>query len=210
MLRWLLRVEWEILITTQVEALLDDLYESDPVSHQLVNQAILVLDRNGPAEGRPLVDSVTASRIANMKELRPPSSGRSEVRILLVFDPWRSAVLQAWDRQCAFCGYDGQVAGASAAIDAAHVRWFTFDGPDTLDNGLALCVLHHKLFDLGALGLDLSLKVLVSGTFTARTPAGRAVYELHGRPLSPRPGTITPHHLALARSVQRQATGCLN
>jgi hypothetical protein len=39
------------------------------------------------------VDSITASRIANMKELRPPSSGRSEIRILLVFDPWRSAVL---------------------------------------------------------------------------------------------------------------------
>jgi hypothetical protein len=39
------------------------------------------------------VDTVTASRIANMKELRPPSAGRSEVRILLVFDPWRSAVL---------------------------------------------------------------------------------------------------------------------
>jgi hypothetical protein len=28
-----------------------------------------------------------------MKELRPPSSGRSEVRILLVFDPWRAAIL---------------------------------------------------------------------------------------------------------------------
>jgi hypothetical protein len=92
-LGWRYGVEWEILITTQVESFLDDLYESDPVSHQLVNQAILVLERNGPAEGRPLVDSVTASRIANMKELRPPSAGRSEVRILLVFDPWRSAVL---------------------------------------------------------------------------------------------------------------------
>ncbi len=48
-------MEWEILMTTQVEAFLDDLYDSDPVSHQLVNQAILVLERNGPAEGRPLV-----------------------------------------------------------------------------------------------------------------------------------------------------------
>jgi hypothetical protein len=73
--------------------LLDDLYDADPVSHRLVNQAILVLERNGPAEGRPLVDTVTASRIANMKELRPPSAGRSEVRILLVSGPWRSAVL---------------------------------------------------------------------------------------------------------------------
>ncbi len=85
--------EWEILLTAEVESFLDGLYESDPASHQLVNQAILILERNGPAEGRPLVDSITASRIANMKELRPPSSGRSQIRILLVFDPWRSAIL---------------------------------------------------------------------------------------------------------------------
>ncbi len=97
--------EWEILLTSDVESFLDDLYVSDPASHQLVNQAILILERNGPAEGRPLVDSITASRIANMKELRPPSSGRSEIRILLVFDPWRSAILLAagdksgqWDK----------------------------------------------------------------------------------------------------------------
>ena len=71
------RVEWEILLTPEVEAFLDELYESDPMSHQLVNQAILVLERNGPAEGRPLVDTITSSRIANMKELRPPSAGGS-------------------------------------------------------------------------------------------------------------------------------------
>ena len=86
-------MEWDILMTTQVEEFLDELYDTDRLSHQLVNQAILVLERNGPAEGRPLVDTVTASRVANMKELRPPSGGRSEVRILLVFDPWRAAVL---------------------------------------------------------------------------------------------------------------------
>jgi putative restriction endonuclease len=108
-------------------------------------------------------------------------------------DPgWRTAVLQAWDLQCAFCGYDGQLAGASIGIDAAHVRWFAFDGPDVLDNGLALCVLHHKLFDMGVLGMDVELRVQVSALFSARTTAGRAVYELHGRPLAPRPGTVTP------------------
>ena len=72
---------------------LDDLYASDRDTHRLVNQAILVLERNGPAEGRPLVDSITMSKIPNMKELRPPSAGRPEVRILFCFDPWRSAIL---------------------------------------------------------------------------------------------------------------------
>ena len=52
-----------------------------------------MLERSGPAEGRPQVDSITASRVANMKELRPPLAGRTEIRILFVFDPWRSAVL---------------------------------------------------------------------------------------------------------------------
>jgi len=36
-------VEWEILMTAQVEEFLDPLYEADRVSHRLVNQAILVL-----------------------------------------------------------------------------------------------------------------------------------------------------------------------
>jgi hypothetical protein len=86
-------VEWEILLTEGVEAFLDTLYETDRDSHRLVNQAILVLERNGPTEGRPLVDTITTSRLPNMKELRPPSAGRTEVRILFVFDPYRSAVL---------------------------------------------------------------------------------------------------------------------
>ena len=80
-------------MTDQVEGFLETLYEADRETHQLVNQAILVLESNGPAEGRPLVDSITASQISNMKELRPPSGGRTEIRILFVFDPWRSAVL---------------------------------------------------------------------------------------------------------------------
>src|SRR5260221_12287699 len=98
-------MEWDILLTAGVRSFLDELSGSDPVGHQLVNQAILVLERTGPAEGRPLVDTITASRIANMKELRPPSAGPSEVRILFVFDPWRSAILLVagdksgqWDR----------------------------------------------------------------------------------------------------------------
>ncbi|MGI5162382.1 type II toxin-antitoxin system RelE/ParE family toxin [Microbispora sp. CA-102843] len=85
--------EWEIFFTNEVGEFLDSLYATDRDSHKLVNQAILVLERNGPAEGRPLVDTVTGSKIPNMKELRPGSTGRSEIRILFVFDPWRSAIL---------------------------------------------------------------------------------------------------------------------
>lgn len=38
--------------------------------------------------GRPLVDTITGSKIQNLKELRPGT-----VRILFAFDPWRSSIL---------------------------------------------------------------------------------------------------------------------
>ena len=79
-----------------------------------------------------------------------------------------------------------------AALEAAHVRWWALDGPDDLDNGLALCILHHKLFDRGMLGLDDERAVVVSRGFTARTTTGCSVYDLHGRHLAPRPGTPLP------------------
>jgi hypothetical protein len=63
-------VEWEILMTSEVESFLDELYAADRDSHRVVNQAILVLERNGPAEGRPLVDSVTTAQLSNMKQVR--------------------------------------------------------------------------------------------------------------------------------------------
>jgi putative restriction endonuclease len=105
---------------------------------------------------------------------------------------WPGRILAAWDRQCAFCGFDGQLGFGSVGLEAAHVRWFTYDGPDSLDNGVALCALHHKLFDRGALGLTEDYRIVVSDQFTARTEAGRRVYELADRALRPRPGTRLP------------------
>lgn len=52
-----------------------------------------ILEEQGPGLGRPLVDTIVGSRHNNMKELRPGSSGRSEVRILFAFDPRRTAIL---------------------------------------------------------------------------------------------------------------------
>ena len=105
---------------------------------------------------------------------------------------WPAQILSAWDNQCAFCGYDGHLGSSPVGLEAAHVRWFNLDGPDDLDNGLALYSLHHKLLDRGALGLDDEHRVVVSDRFTARTESARRVYELHHRQLRPRRGTLLP------------------
>ena len=115
---------------------------------------------------------------------------------------WPQMILAAWDRQCAFCGYDGQLGGAAVGIEAAHVRWFNLGGPDTEDNGMVLCSLHHKLFDRGAIGLNLDHRIQVSGLFSARTDTAKRTYDLHDKPLNPRRGTAlpAPDHITWHRS----------
>lgn len=81
---------WDVRLLEEVENWLLDL---DDDSYDQVAAAIDKLAEDGPALGRPLVDRVETSRHHNMKELRPGSSGRSEVRVLFIFDPERRAVL---------------------------------------------------------------------------------------------------------------------
>jgi hypothetical protein len=86
-------VVWEIYLTDEVAGWFGRLQESDPRSAGLVDDAIYTLSCSGPTLGRPLVDTIAHSKIKNLKELRPGSAGSSEIRILFVFDPWRSAIL---------------------------------------------------------------------------------------------------------------------
>jgi len=65
----------------------------DRVSLQRINAALEILEQEGPALGRPLVDSIKGSRHENMKELRPGSVGSTELRILFILDPERRAIL---------------------------------------------------------------------------------------------------------------------
>ena len=80
---------WEVDLEL-VESWLDDL---DQNSYEQVIAALELLCDRGPKLGRPLVDTVKASRRKNIKELRPGSRGRSELRILFAFDLERNAVL---------------------------------------------------------------------------------------------------------------------
>ena len=83
----------KLVMTGPVRDWLHALRTGDPVTRRLVSQAIDQLLDEGPQLGRPLVDRIAGSRLHNLKELRPGSSGHSEVRILFIFDPVRNVVL---------------------------------------------------------------------------------------------------------------------
>lgn len=78
-------------------------------------------------------------------------------------DPeFRTKVLEAYERKCAICGFqvrrDDQVIG----VEAAHIKWHQAGGPDVEQNGIAMCVMHHKMFDYGLFAIEENLRVKVS------------------------------------------------
>lgn len=98
--------QWSVAFHPMCEAWAYELGQADA---EALLAAIRILRDEGPALGRPLVDTVEASRHANMKELRPGSTGRSEVRVLFAFDKLRSAILLVGgDKSADWAGWYGR------------------------------------------------------------------------------------------------------
>lgn len=80
-------------------------------------------------------------------------------------DPrFRRSVGAAYGDRCAVCGVGMRFARTDVVIgvEAAHLMWFQAGGPDEVTNGLALCALHHRAFDLGAFTVEPGGRILVS------------------------------------------------
>lgn len=86
----MLKAPWSVDFHPACEAWANGLNQADA---EALLAAIRILRDEGPNLGRPLVDSIKGSRYANMKELRPGSTGRTEIRVLFAFDKERKAIL---------------------------------------------------------------------------------------------------------------------
>lgn len=97
-------------------------------------------------------------------------------------DPqFRERILTAYEYRCAVCGFDVRLGSQSIALEAAHVKWHQAGGPDIETNGLALCVLHHKVFDLGAFTLNPQLVILVSEKANGSQGFVESLLRFHGQ-----------------------------
>lgn len=97
---------------------------------------------------------------------------------------FRREVLISYGYACAVCRLSLRLNDATIGLDAAHIRWRQADGPDVVTNGLALCSLHHKLFDLGAFTLSESRRVLVSERVTGSEQLRDVLHAYHNAPLA--------------------------
>lgn len=141
----------------QVEAgFTQEVYDLLKANVELLQQVALQLleDNFPPSVHQDILDEVgldfeTIPQITTQKRAKRDPS-------------FRRRILEAYDYRCAICNFSVRLENTPIALEAAHIKWFQAGGPDIESNGLALCTLHHKLLDRGALAISNEQKIVVS------------------------------------------------
>jgi putative restriction endonuclease len=124
---------------------------------------------------------------------------------------FREEILRAYERRCAICGYDGRLANMPLGLEAAHIKWYAWHGPDQVENGIALCSFHHVALDAGALGFSDDLRILVSCDVSGQTLVDEFLYRFEGKQLRspqasyppPAPAYVAWHRKEVFRAPAR-------
>lgn len=128
-------------------------------------------------------------------------------------DPaFREKVLLAYQYRCGVCGHDLRLGRQTIGLEAAHIKWFQARGPDVVPNGIALCSLHHKVFDLGAFTiLPTSFQMVFSQHLNGSDESAGRILAYHGaslilpqsREYLPQPEFLDWHSKQVFKSPQR-------
>ena len=97
---------------------------------------------------------------------------------------FRANILKAYEYKCAICGFDVTLRYQPVALEASHIKWRQADGPNIEVNGLALCSLHHKLFDRGAFTLSEERQILVSKDADGSVGFEEWLMRFHGKKMN--------------------------
>lgn len=110
---------------------------------------------------------------------------------------FRTAVLAAYDERCAMTGLKLINGGGRAEVAAAHIRPVAANGPDSVNNGLALSGTAHWMFDRGLISLENDFSVLVSRQVNDRESLDRLLRP-DRKAISPLDPALRPHPSFLA------------
>jgi putative restriction endonuclease len=131
-------------------------------------------------------------------------------------DPrFRTAVLTAYEYRCAVCGFDVRLEDTQLGVEAAHIKWRQAGGPDVVPNGLALCTLHHKMFDRGVFTVSPGFQMQVSERAHGTSGFEEWLLSFHGKrirePLRPdyypKPEFLRWHFKEVFRAPGRYVEG---
>ena len=129
--------------------------------------AILLLEKNFPESlHRDILNSVGL-------DLESPILTRDR--------NFRDRILRAYEYSCAVCGFNVRLRHTLVAVEAAHIKWHQAGGPDIENNGIALCSMHHKLFDRGVFTITSSMEFRVAEMAHGTHGFNEWLMNYHGR-----------------------------
>lgn len=95
-----------------------------------------------------------------------PQTSKSVVETRLFQSAFRGSILKLFDHKCLFCDVDSDL-----LLVAAHIKPFSTDHSTAGDfaNGLALCTIHHNLFDKGLISIKNDAVIPSKGLISAES-----------------------------------------
>ena len=157
--------------------------------------AQLLLENNFPES---YWDDISAAVGLNLS----PATRAVERRVR---DPFfRQYVLEAYRFRCAVCNFGIRVENALIGVEASHIKWHGAGGPDAAENGLALCSLHHKLFDRGVFTVHHPNTIIVSPRANGTEHAEEWLFRFDKKKLRAPSGSSQAPHEEYLRWHQRE------
>lgn len=112
---------WRVEFTDKFETWWEGL---TPDQQELLDQRVRLLAQQGPGLGRPAVDTLSSTTVANLKELRA-----STLRVIFAFDPRRTAILLlGGDKQGQWKAWYQEAIPAAERLYARHVAELAKEG----------------------------------------------------------------------------------
>lgn len=139
---------------------------------QLQTLAAEILDEHFPSS---LHDSLLNAVGMAWQAIAVPRRARSP--------QFRESLVRIYEHRCAICSFDGRVGYADLALEAAHIQWHSYGGPDEPSNGLLLCALHHRALDRGAISLSDERRVVVSQHLHGGAVVNDMLLRFNGQPI---------------------------
>lgn len=96
---------------------------------------------------------------------------------------FRELILKSYNYKCTICEFQLKFEDQLIALEAAHIKMHNAGGPSIAKNGIALCAIHHKLFDFGAFTLNANLEVEVSEYVNDSKGVEEWLLDFHGKPI---------------------------
>jgi putative restriction endonuclease len=151
----------------------------------------------------PRIDPIAADSLHHFEDEQAPftfEQERERVEQLtsrVVRDRvFRRVVLRAYDERCAITGLKLINGGGRAEVAAAHIRPVEHNGPDIINNGVALSGTAHWMFDRGLITVMDNLEIVISRHVNDRDGAESLINKT-GRLIGPLLERDRPHPVFL-------------